>query len=479
MSLETCDACYSRKVKCDKREPCYHCLNHHLDCQRRRAPRKRGPKSLRRKTIETIECVGSTKLCPERLIETHTLSFIFKAYQEHFCVLWPVEDVWDLLQVLEDSSSRLSDFDYCLSCTIAAGILSQLRFVPDSEKYTRGASVTDAQLADEAIKFKTHIEVTSLHIPLTTKSISFYFFLYVYFINGTEFRTKGILSLQMAMSISQLMGLHEPETYLTKSSRESNKLRKWYYLLFICYRYLAIRLKLPLFPDPIIPLPLPKDERSGVDLSGFITLLRVYSIPTRELIECLRIKPGLLMDKQEHLLGLVMDIKENIMNIKVPACMRDADKANVLLSKCWLILLIWSSYFRKCGTSPDAAMLASFPIQTMLDLTISIFDLPLDALVYNGPAACAKLLLIIGILMSVSPKLETFSMPCFRAISSLLDLLGKLNIENSIFHTQYQNVCEKFVNNGYLKSGILVNRMAERDLLFDYLQDDQTFDFSF
>ncbi|KAI5968054.1 uncharacterized protein KGF55_000038 [Candida pseudojiufengensis] len=49
-----CDACAIRKVKCDPNTPCNHCEINNLICTRNRQRKKSGPKSLAKKTLDSI-----------------------------------------------------------------------------------------------------------------------------------------------------------------------------------------------------------------------------------------------------------------------------------------------------------------------------------------------------------------------------------------------------------------------------------------
>lgn len=49
-----CDACAIRKVKCEQRRPCSHCVTNNLNCTQLRQRKKSGPKTLHKKTLDSI-----------------------------------------------------------------------------------------------------------------------------------------------------------------------------------------------------------------------------------------------------------------------------------------------------------------------------------------------------------------------------------------------------------------------------------------
>ncbi|KAI3402537.2 hypothetical protein KGF56_004629 [Candida oxycetoniae] len=54
ITSRACDACAIRKVKCDPNTPCTHCVTNGLSCTRNRERKKSGPKTLTKKTLDSI-----------------------------------------------------------------------------------------------------------------------------------------------------------------------------------------------------------------------------------------------------------------------------------------------------------------------------------------------------------------------------------------------------------------------------------------
>ncbi|QWU87692.1 hypothetical protein CA3LBN_001957 [Candidozyma haemuli] len=52
--IRACDACAVRKTKCEETRPCRNCRNNGLECTELRQRKKMGPKTLRKRTIESI-----------------------------------------------------------------------------------------------------------------------------------------------------------------------------------------------------------------------------------------------------------------------------------------------------------------------------------------------------------------------------------------------------------------------------------------
>ncbi|KAM9897007.1 hypothetical protein OXX79_007128 [Metschnikowia pulcherrima] len=54
-----CDVCSIRKTKCDNSRPCRSCVANNVKCTELRVRKKSGPKSLRKKTMDSISLVGA------------------------------------------------------------------------------------------------------------------------------------------------------------------------------------------------------------------------------------------------------------------------------------------------------------------------------------------------------------------------------------------------------------------------------------
>ncbi|KAG7661554.1 uncharacterized protein J8A68_004923 [[Candida] subhashii] len=57
-NIRACDACAIRKVKCESTRPCSHCVSNHLNCTQLRERKKSGPKTLHKKTLDSINSLS-------------------------------------------------------------------------------------------------------------------------------------------------------------------------------------------------------------------------------------------------------------------------------------------------------------------------------------------------------------------------------------------------------------------------------------
>lgn len=116
-TVRACDACAIRKVKCEEKRPCTHCINNNLKCTQYRERKKSGPKNLHKKTLESINSfsenkepilkpITHTKRSPSNLVTV--LDLLSSKHPNH-----PVESVPDILAT--KVASRPDDKDIKIS----------------------------------------------------------------------------------------------------------------------------------------------------------------------------------------------------------------------------------------------------------------------------------------------------------------------------------------------------------------------------
>ena len=107
---QACDCCRIRRVKCDGKRPCSSCLQNSLDCTYLQPSRKRGPKSIRLRSLKRIAEVQREsgpntiatapviyKRVPKKLIDQ-----CLRLYHDNLYVIWPLLSYDDLHKLLEE-----------------------------------------------------------------------------------------------------------------------------------------------------------------------------------------------------------------------------------------------------------------------------------------------------------------------------------------------------------------------------------------
>lgn len=297
-----CDSCSVRKVRCDLQTPCSRCIKHNLPCTNNRVRKKCGPKNIHQKTRDAISQVSRisststpTPIRSPILVNPTTDGFEFKIpvesllpclqiYQTWYYGVWPVISVAQLVSILMNKSPS-SDCDsetlstYSLSCALSAATINQVRFLKSNfHLFYLPEQVQNLDFAQECFRARDEFDYRSnpsLETCLTC------FFLYAYYVNTIGGKTKAIIHLRESISIAQILGLHNPASFINKSPAEVHRMKKVYYLLLVTERYVCIEDSIPVILEPTIPLPSLNDEEYSVLISGFRELVKIFAIPDR------------------------------------------------------------------------------------------------------------------------------------------------------------------------------------------------------
>lgn len=220
-----CDACISRKVKCNGSWPCATCRDaaKRVSCTYLRPARKRGPKGrVSRRQEGPVESMEENdpqndhlqldKAPSQEAVLTHRISKavlapIVRLYQQHSYSVWPIINADALLQLLEDiepdNTSHEDENFACLVTALCAATMAQLHLAPVADGSTMVDSATMAQaclrIQGSCGRHREHLEMSSVLVS---------FFLHVYHAKANQ-RTSAMMYIQEAISGARILGLDE------------------------------------------------------------------------------------------------------------------------------------------------------------------------------------------------------------------------------------------------------------------------------
>lgn len=491
-----CDLCALRKVRCDrlekiqiaKRDPtvsesCSRCLKNGVNCTNIRLKKKSGPKVKARLTkADEVQkekpCKQSpkVKLSPPlhgEILSIDKLLPYLQVYQTWYYGVWPVISVAHLVsKIVQDCTNNelneKSATSYSLCCAICAAISKQITFLSSSSQIINIPNDNDASLyVSESLKARS---IVDYKLNPSYESLLTSFFLYVYYINNKGGTNASILYLREAISMAQILKLHDKATLLSKPSAEAHRLKKIYYLLLVTERFMCIEDKIPVILDASIPLPSLEDEEYPGLLTGFTELIKIFAIPDRSFFDnisnlsdselsCFKILNDFLNndDKDSSLYSMnwIINVQKKLMNIKIINPTSDIQKANILLSKHWMRSLTWHiSYqkgiLRKITNDSNNCLSFNYPVSIAYDFLSNTNDLPIYAFESNGPGVCIKLLEIAN---GLADSINNFSLhsnynefSSYNALNSIFGLIGKFKTELTLPIKLYQKI-ETIVNN--------------------------------
>jgi len=481
-----CDACAVRRVRCDlatsQTGSCSNCINHSLECTSVRVRHKSGPKRIKQKTRDQIVNLlskGNSQLervnqntftqsnvpinvplsAPSQLpvdptpnsnqvvtcnIPLDKLLPYLQIYQTWYYGLWPVLSVAHLVSKIIDNNiigqQGISNSTnngkvtldernapaYQLCCAVCATIAVQVRFLSSAAGVINVENALSAdEYAQEAKRVKYLFEDK---IDPTIDTLLTSFFIHMYYGNITGGGKRAVVYLREAISVAQMLGLHDPEAYPGKSSAEIHRCKKIYYMLLVTERYTCFQEKLPVLLDPTVDMPSLQDEEYPELLLGFTELVEVFSATEKQFFQEINHKlllsdsdNGKLADAdlsmfQDFLQNQTTDMKRQWIGqmqsklnktIEQNKIANDSQKLNIVLSKSWFQSLGWlissENFLINQNESMDNCFSVKFPMKIAHDFLTQTKDLPVFAYESNGtPGVCYKLLEIADSLYSVS-----------------------------------------------------------------------------
>lgn len=471
-----CDGCALRKVRCDQKKPCSRCVEHNVPCTDNRLKKKCGPKHIHKKTRDSINSLsmGNAKIntlgSHNEILTLDKLLPCLQIYQTWYYGIWPVLSVAHLVsrivQLNPSPDSTLSTENatsYSLCCAVCAAITRQLTFLTVGNPIVGVPSNIDAsEYAKESIRARNLFDY---RLEPSHDNLLISFFLYIYYVNIEGGIRAAILYMKEAISIAQLLGLHDPRTYVNKPAAEVHRLRKIYYMLLVTERFMCIEDNVPVCLEPSIPFPSLEDEEYSGLLTGFIELVKIFSIPDKKffdnLINYSKKNPSNLNNFSNLFASSgvpnrmwIIKVQNELKKIEIENASSDTQRLNIILSKHWMRALAWhissqNGLLIKNHKDPDERCLTyQFPIEIAKDFLIGTEDLPIFAFESNGPGVCVKLLEIaLAVADSVNEciinKQESFT--SYNILTSVFNLVSKFKSDITISQELYGKV-ESIVN---------------------------------
>ena len=435
-----CDSCSIRKVKCDLQIPCSRCVNHNIECTNKRMRKKCGPKKIHEKTREAIKNLNDSEnnyrqqLQKDNFIPAFPLDKLLPSlncYQTWYYGIWPVVSIAEI-------TARVAQNDvsaYALACAISGAILNQIAFISNNALYCIPQNVKDLNFVGECIRARTYMNyqfTPSLEVLLTS------FFLHVAEVNKGS-KAAGVLYLREAITMAQVIGLHNESTYQSKSIAEAHRMRKIYFLLLVTERFMCLDDSIPVVLENSIKEFSLNDEEYSVLIEGFKQLVRVFAIPLKSIFDnFIHLNDSKSMPPEAA--GLLNKIQIELDSIRISPIAPDIQKANIMVSKYWMKALTWK-ITRSNALLDDfnISLSVNYPLEMTKRFLFEIKELPLSAFESNGPGVGFKLLTMATCLID-SINLSGDSSG-FEYLQRIFDLISKLkNTEIILPRREYEQV---------------------------------------
>jgi hypothetical protein len=432
-----CDACNTRKCKCDGSQPCKRCAMVGIQCTYLRQKKKTGRPSGRR-TRSKIErdlpspvvmnkVYSKSQTSESRKLPLKVLLRSFSLYQQFLYGIEPLlpEQVFRNLEE-DPSDSEL----YALFCALGGSCLSELGIEIREESYS-SAPVTPATLISECLEARHLIEYTK-NVSLNTILTSY--FLHRYFGTLKDKKTTALFYIREAITVAHLYGLHTPDVYAGRPLQDQQTMRNLYFLLFVAERYNCVERGLPLMLEPL-DFQIPESDRSLDTVSSFVDLVKIFSAPGKWFFENWSSQGKKLVFPSSWLTQLQHTLENPI---SVGRYSNDIQTLDVVATQNWIRALAFR-VSKSSGYVTDhslGVMGPEYPLTIARDLLSNVSHIPVKAFEVLGRGMELKLFEVANLLADVVISQSHLKSPGQFEVSPHDMLRG---VGNIIFGTREQN----------------------------------------
>ncbi|GAQ10260.1 hypothetical protein ALT_7581 [Aspergillus lentulus] len=431
VTKRACDGCKIRKIRCGGGQPCQACTNSRIKCTYIRVQQPRGPQRLRSTTkylIEQtqrgldaqnggwasvpVEQAGHQGHQTERLrIPINILTPPLYVYQMRMYPVWPIVNVESVISVLQEDTERRNLSTYILATAIAAATLAQLKL----EDLTTSDSPTADAFAAESLHAR---DLYGYKAKPSLDNIRTSFFLHVYYENQQSGGSESLLYLREAITMAQMMRLHQEASYIGLSPEEEQLRRRILWLLFVTERGVCILHQLPVILRTNISTPgLDVNDEPQV-LPAFLKLLNLFRLFEKskmfDVIECESVGTHDLSGAgpDGRFLKLLQDGLQD--GSALLDHMSDVQKADLCVTRHWMRLILWKNLSRNRATSahsPTSLFSPLFPVMVAKELMAIVTQLPRPAIEAHGLGMELKLYEIASSLADAVTNMELVPWP--------------------------------------------------------------------
>ncbi|KOG97222.1 uncharacterized protein DI49_3959 [Saccharomyces eubayanus] len=402
---QSCDCCRVRRVKCDRNKPCNRCNQRNLKCTYLQQLKKRGPKSIRAKSLRKIAEVQTVSMennimatpvalmkIPRKLIEQ-----CLRLYHDHLYVVWPMLCYDDLHKLLEEKYD--DGYTYSFLVSLSAATLSDLQTEIVSEE---GVSFTGRQLCSLCMlsrQFFDDLRNSDIFRIMT------YYCLHRCYAQFANTRASYRLSCE-AVGLIKIAGFHREETYEFLSFSEQQLRRKVYYLLLMTERYYAVYIKGVTSLDATIAPPLPDTVTDArLSLDSFLEVIRVFTVPGKCFYDALATNCANNSCTEDSLKRIWNELHTASLNIE-PWSYGYVDS---LFSRHWVRTLAWKLVLHMKGMRINFLSNTNnthIPVEIARDMLGDTFLTAKNIYDVHGPGIPMKALEVANALVDVVSKYD-------------------------------------------------------------------------
>lgn len=167
-------------------------------------------------------------------------------------------------------------------------------------------------------------------------------------------------------------------------------------------------------------------------IGGFRELVKIFAIPNKSIFDQFR-----AIKNDAHSFRLISTVQNQLQQITILDAAPDIQKANILLSKYWMMTLTWDvASANNMINNMEFCLSNEFPITIAKEFCERTAGLPLVSYEFNGPGVCLKLEVIARALMKAVNI--TRNSTGYEYVRRIFELLSSLRNEVRLPMNQFQ-----------------------------------------
>lgn len=500
VAKRACDGCKVRKIKCSEVAPCEGCVQAGIACTFIKNPRSRGPRRLRKSTLDEIELTqrqwedstqrqweatglvvpsAAPQIPPSEFTEesvfapSKVASLVLQLciYRLRMYPVWPIIKVERLVAALQKPQPDIEVF--AMAYAVAAATIAQIKPPTNSQPDAATAEFMEAQC-----QYAKARRDTSQPPNVTTIRIAF--FLHVYYENQEPGGLKSILYLREAISIAHVIGLHR-ESYYTKVEPEEQQIRRrTLWLLFVTERGVSILHKLPVILRTQIEFPSTQDTDEASVLSAFQKLIELFWSFDQSgvfgTLDSVDFDISTLSRSQNLDTDTISSVRQRLEGMAVDTTgIGDVQAVDIALTRQWMRVILWRLSESQRIFMPSDSASTTNPIHLASEFLSAIQSIPETAIEAHGPGLELKVFeiassvvdaVVLGLMSAPTHEAPYSSTP--EDVLAGLQRLLKRNIHlDARLRAKIATIQQSQHLLTDLNTGILIGDMAANAMDFD------------
>jgi hypothetical protein len=327
-------------------------------------------------------------------------------YNERMYPVWPVIDILRVKTALQTNPNDCEMCALAFALCASTGASLQLDLVTSQGNHSsfpheRDAMALTDRFAAEAERYRSMYEYRE---SSTREAILVPLFLHIYYGTKSKKQTTSLL-LRESVTLCQLMGLDNEETYRGLNTEEESYMRRTFWLLYVTERGHAMQHGTGTCLSESISLPLTDNHSEPQVLQAFNSLVHLFVSVDGVLIDANACTGTEQRSCSRETLSRIQN--ELCQHRQWPTEWNELQRSDVSITQQWLRMLVWQLSLRNVSMSSeptDDSMSFIYPAHVSRDTLQSISTVSMDALVAHGPGmvricfACSLALVLTNIL---------------------------------------------------------------------------------